>query len=161
VAAVGFDRTFSECRQGGGAAILSSSPGFRWHLKRAERNVLRKASSPHRAASGLSLPGTPRDAQRVPSTGVEPRSILPPPRGTLTQGPCAKAALARRADVYVYQDHRSIGFLPTSPRAREWFARNADSEPGQWLGRVLWVDHRIAVPLFDAVVEAGLRVSGH
>jgi hypothetical protein len=45
-----------------------------------------------------------------------------------------------------------------SDAAQEWFADNVASEPWQWLGPVLYVEHRLAESLIDGLASAGLVV---
>lgn len=54
---------------------------------------------------------------------------------------------------FVIRDHGTIvTFTPISEAALE-FMRDVDSEPWQWLGPTLCVDHRMAQPLVDAIAH--------
>lgn len=44
-------------------------------------------------------------------------------------------------------------FTPLDADAREWFEDNVSSEPWQWLGAALAVDHRMARDLILAMEE--------
>jgi hypothetical protein len=59
-------------------------------------------------------------------------------------------------DVQRHFDGVMVGFEPRTDAARAWFDEHVQSEPWQWLGRVLWLDMRMAVPLADGIREAGL-----
>lgn len=49
-----------------------------------------------------------------------------------------------------------VGFYPHSDEAKQWIADNVASESWQWMGSVLWVDHRPAQDLINALQQEGL-----
>ena len=51
-----------------------------------------------------------------------------------------------------------VGFTPLSTPAQEWFADNVGSEPWQWMGPTLWVDHRPAQQLLDGIQAEGFDI---
>lgn len=51
-----------------------------------------------------------------------------------------------------------VGFRPMSERAEAWIDDNLQSMPWQWLGPVLWVDHRIAHTLAAALAAEGFNL---
>ena len=61
-------------------------------------------------------------------------------------------------DIIVADRGTLIGFAPASRLARTWFAENVSSEPWQWAGPTLWVDHRLAQQLRDGISDEGLGV---
>lgn len=63
-------------------------------------------------------------------------------------------------DVEVIDTGSVIGFWPKTESAEEWFAENVYSEPWQWMGPVLYVDHRCAADLGVEIEGAGFTVEG-
>jgi hypothetical protein len=61
-------------------------------------------------------------------------------------------------DFRITDDGSVVGFKPVSEAALDWINENVESEPWQWLGNALWVDHRMAQPLLDGIIEAGFEV---
>jgi hypothetical protein len=61
---------------------------------------------------------------------------------------------------FLIADHRSIVTIaPVSPAAHEWLDENATSEPWQWQGGALSVEHRCAGDLIQAIEVAGFDIS--
>ena len=58
--------------------------------------------------------------------------------------------------VLVHDDGSVVGFTPTTDEERQWFEANVEAEPWQWLGGTLWVDHRYADELAEALAHEGL-----
>jgi hypothetical protein len=67
--------------------------------------------------------------------------------------------MAKVADVVVRNHGTVVLFELRSPAAREWVDENVQTEPWQWLGRSLGVDHRFAGQLTDGMIDAGLEVA--
>ena len=61
-------------------------------------------------------------------------------------------------DIRIRDQGTLIGFEPVSDEAIEWINDNVFSEPWQWLGPTLWVEHRLAQELAIVLVAAGLNV---
>jgi hypothetical protein len=58
------------------------------------------------------------------------------------------------------EDHGSIVVVqPLTPQAGEWIEENVPTEPWQWLGGGLCVEHRYAEPLIEGIVEDGLSLA--
>jgi hypothetical protein len=51
-----------------------------------------------------------------------------------------------------------FAFVPQSRTAQTWFARNVHSDPWQWMGGALMVEHRYAVDICDALLSEGFQV---
>jgi len=49
-----------------------------------------------------------------------------------------------------------IGFYPHSKEAKQFIDENVHAESWQWLGPILWVDHRMACDLYTGLQEAEL-----
>lgn len=62
-------------------------------------------------------------------------------------------------DVLVFDHGSLIAFTPVSLAAESWVNENVETEGWQWLGRRLYVEHRAAPALIDAMLDAGLVVS--
>jgi hypothetical protein len=61
---------------------------------------------------------------------------------------------------FLIADHGSIFTIaPLSEAAHEWLDENATSEPWQWSGGLLSVEHRCAGDLIDAIEAAGFDIS--
>jgi hypothetical protein len=57
---------------------------------------------------------------------------------------------------FLIADHGSIILImPITEAARKWIDENVVSEPWQWLGGALCVDHRCARDLTDEIAAAG------
>lgn len=61
-------------------------------------------------------------------------------------------------DVSVANHGTLFTFTPLTERAKEWMEENVQSEPWQWLGNSLTVEHRYAGELANGMVEHGLVV---
>jgi hypothetical protein len=61
-------------------------------------------------------------------------------------------------DVLVRHEGTVWIFNPLTSVAHEWFAGNVQSEPWQWLGASLVVEHRFAVDLIKGITDAGFSV---
>lgn len=61
-------------------------------------------------------------------------------------------------DLLVRDEGTVVVFSPVSKPAREWIDEHVCSEPWQWLGDNLVVDHRYAPVLIAAAAESGLGV---
>lgn len=56
-------------------------------------------------------------------------------------------------------DHGTVvQFMPVSTRGREWLSTELVSEPWQWLGDTIAVDHRYALGIAQGAVSDGLDV---
>ena len=53
-----------------------------------------------------------------------------------------------------------VQFMPEGDFEYEWLMLNTDSEPYQWMGRNLVVDHRMAGDLIQGVESAGFVLNG-
>ncbi len=61
---------------------------------------------------------------------------------------------------FLIADHGSIiSIRPISNAAMKWIDENVASEPWQWLGGALCVDHRYARDLTDEIAAAGFVVA--
>jgi hypothetical protein len=61
---------------------------------------------------------------------------------------------------FLITDHGSIIMIaPVSDGALVWLDENVASEPWQWLGSALCVDHHCAGDLIDAIATAGFDIS--
>jgi len=61
-------------------------------------------------------------------------------------------------DVYIRNEGTLVGFEPVSEAAQDWFRLNVSADSWQWMGNLLWVDHRLAKELAIAVVAVGLDI---
>jgi hypothetical protein len=68
--------------------------------------------------------------------------------------------MAKRSTIDVRVDNLGtmFAFVPQSRTARTWFARNVHSDPWQWMGGTLMVEHRYAVDICDALLSEGFQV---
>ena len=64
----------------------------------------------------------------------------------------------RRPDVLARNCGSTWAFTPITNAARLFFDENISSEPWQWLGASLVVDHRFALDLIAILCDAGLAV---
>ena len=62
------------------------------------------------------------------------------------------------ADIISYDHGSLIGFHPVSDLARDWINDNTASEAWQWMGPVLYIEHRLAYTLATALVAEGLEL---
>jgi hypothetical protein len=61
----------------------------------------------------------------------------------------------RVVDVRVNDEGSIVQFFPVTKEAFAWFKENVESEPWQWLGPSLCVDHRLAADLMTGLADAG------
>jgi hypothetical protein len=59
-------------------------------------------------------------------------------------------------DVLVNNVGTLYTFCPLTLRAKEWIDEHVESEPWQWFGHVLVVEHRFAWGLAQGMKDAGL-----
>jgi len=59
-------------------------------------------------------------------------------------------------DVLIHNEGTVFLFNPLTPAAQEWFAENVTSEPWQWFGTTLVVEHRYSSGLVEGLTDAGL-----
>ena len=58
-----------------------------------------------------------------------------------------------------YRGGDTVGRLvPETQAARDWIKDNVESEPWQWLGSALCIEHRYIDPIVEAIVADGLEV---
>ena len=62
-------------------------------------------------------------------------------------------------DVLIRNEGTIIQIIPETEAAKEWIDENVHSEPWQWLGPTLCVDHRMAGPLIEGMADAGLELA--
>lgn len=60
------------------------------------------------------------------------------------------------ADISVVDQGSVIGFSGVSEDGGAFLLEALDSEPWQWMGETLWVDHRVAQGVIGAIDDAGL-----
>lgn len=70
----------------------------------------------------------------------------------------AQRGAASTPDFRITDEGSLVGFKPVSEAALDWITENVESEPWQWMGTYLWVDHRMAQPLLDGIIAAGFEV---
>lgn len=63
------------------------------------------------------------------------------------------------ADLLVRDEGTVVVFRPATDAAKEWVAENIVSEPWQWLGGRLAVDHRYADSIIQSAAYDGLEVA--
>lgn len=61
-------------------------------------------------------------------------------------------------DVTVHNNGTTVSFELVSPAAREFVREHVETEPWQWLGSTLVVDHRFAEQLAIGLSDNGLVV---
>ena len=61
-------------------------------------------------------------------------------------------------DIQLRNEGGLVGFVPITDAGRDWLNDEVQAEPWQFLGRVLYVDCRMAAPLIEAAVTDGLIV---
>ncbi len=59
-------------------------------------------------------------------------------------------------DVLVRNEGTVFLFCPLTERAKNWLEENVETEPWQWFGTVLVVEHRFAWGLGQGMQDAGL-----
>ena len=62
-------------------------------------------------------------------------------------------------DVQVVDHGSVVTFQALTDVARSWMDEHVVSEPWQWLGSALAVDHRLAGQLIEGMYEAGLLIT--
>jgi hypothetical protein len=68
------------------------------------------------------------------------------------------ATLTRKTDV-LHEDYSSIHMLtPLTAAARAWVQKNVPTEPWQWQGASLAVEHGYIQDILDGMEAAGLQV---
>jgi hypothetical protein len=65
---------------------------------------------------------------------------------------------AKSPDVLVRNEGTVFVFCPLTSEAKEWIDENVESEPYQWFGNSLVVDHRFAWGLGQGMKDAGLTL---
>jgi hypothetical protein len=65
---------------------------------------------------------------------------------------------AKAPDVLVRNEGTVFVFCPLTPAARAWFDENVQSEPWQWMGASLVVEHRFAWGLGQGLKDAGFAL---
>lgn len=63
------------------------------------------------------------------------------------------------ADVRVDADGSLVLFTPLTDAGRAWIDEHTETEPWQWLGPALCVEHRYAADLVHGMRNDGLKVS--
>lgn len=61
-------------------------------------------------------------------------------------------------DIDINDQGSIVMFTPRTDAGREWMDENVESEPWQWMGPSLCVDHRPAQDLVEGMQEAGLTL---
>ena len=62
------------------------------------------------------------------------------------------------ADLLVLNDGTLVGLQPLTEASHDWLYDHAQTEPWQWLGGVLWLDHRSAEALTEALSADGFTL---
>jgi hypothetical protein len=62
------------------------------------------------------------------------------------------------ADVRVIQNGSMIGLHMLTDDAEAWMADNVATEPWQWMGKILWVDYRMAGAVIEGMQDENLEV---
>lgn len=62
-------------------------------------------------------------------------------------------------DIRVHPEGTVVAISPETPAARQWIEENVQAEGWQWLGNMLVVDHRYALPLLRGAHDAGLVIA--
>lgn len=63
-------------------------------------------------------------------------------------------------DVQIINEGTIVLFRPLTDQARAWIEENVQTEPWQWFGGGLCVEHRYAHDLADGMERDGLNVGG-
>jgi hypothetical protein len=63
------------------------------------------------------------------------------------------------ADIRIINQGTMTGVLPLTEQASQWVDDNVQSEGWQWLGKILWVDHRMVDALIDGMIAAGFALT--
>ncbi len=61
-------------------------------------------------------------------------------------------------DVFIDNQGTIVAITPMTRAAREWLEDNCQTEPWQWLGVTLGVEHRYAGDIIEGLQEAGFTV---
>lgn len=64
----------------------------------------------------------------------------------------------RTADFAIADQGTLVLFNPLTPEAKAWIDNNCVTEPYQWFGRALAVNHSCAQALYDGIINDGLTV---
>jgi hypothetical protein len=59
-------------------------------------------------------------------------------------------------DVFVRNEGTVFLFCPLTDRGKNWLEQNVETEPWQWFGNALLVEHRFACGLGQGMRDAGL-----
>lgn len=62
-------------------------------------------------------------------------------------------------DIHITHQGSVIGFEPVSADAQQWFNAHVRSECWQWLGPILFVDHRMAEVIALALATEGFEIN--
>ena len=68
------------------------------------------------------------------------------------------AHLLLSADFAIADQGTLVLFNPLTPEAKAWIDNNCVTEPYQWFGRALAVNHSCAQALYDGIINDGLTV---
>lgn len=61
-------------------------------------------------------------------------------------------------DIEIINQGSLVGFLPRTNEGANWLNDEVQAEPWQFMGRVLYVDHRMAAPLIEAAIGDGIII---
>ena len=61
-------------------------------------------------------------------------------------------------DVRVIRSSGKVGLHVVTDDAENWVAKNLASEPWQWMGRILWLDARVAAAVIPQMQVVGLTM---
>ena len=61
-------------------------------------------------------------------------------------------------DVRIRDEGSVVAFTLETEAAKTWVKENLETEPWQWLGESLVIDHRMSGPIIDGMMSAGLEV---
>ena len=59
-------------------------------------------------------------------------------------------------DFHAYDHGSLVGLDPLTQAASDWLSNNVEAESYQFLGRVLWIDHRLATAVVQGFQNDGL-----
>jgi len=62
-------------------------------------------------------------------------------------------------DLRFHNEGTLIGLTILTPRARAWVEDNCVTEPWQFMGATLWIDHGCASDVIDGAMADGLEVT--
>jgi hypothetical protein len=62
------------------------------------------------------------------------------------------------ADIQLINEGNLVGFKARTDAGSDWLRDEVHAEPWQFLGSVLYVDHRMASPLIEAAICDGLII---